>query len=84
MSAATTYVQELFDWIINPKCVRGSRLGDNGIWISGSAVPLAFDPVSRIVTLADNMKYVLRKETASKALKLHMAGEQFLSGLPNK
>jgi len=75
-------VQELFDWIINPTCVRGSRLGDNGIWISGSAVPLAFDPVSRIVTLADSMKYVLRKETASKALKLHMAGEQFLSGLP--
>lgn len=73
---------ELFDWLVNAQCVRGSRPQDGGLWVSGSAAPVAFDAGLRIVTLSDGRRYRLRKDTAAKVLGLHKAAEVFLAGLP--
>ena len=35
---------ELFDWFANKKHIRGSREGDNGVWINNSAEPRSFCP----------------------------------------
>ena len=73
---------ELFDWLANPKCIRGSRLFDNGLWVSTSNPPNTFDPLNRIVTLTDGTRFLLKKDTAAKVLQLHKVAEQFLSTLP--
>jgi hypothetical protein len=73
---------ELFDWLVNAQCVRGSRPKDGGLWVSGSAAPVAFDAGLRIVTLEDGRRYRLRKETAAKVLGLNKAAEVFLASLP--
>lgn len=75
-------VVELFDWLVNAQCVRGSRPKDGGLWLSGSAAPVAFDAAQRIVTLVDGRRYQLRKETAAKVLGLNKAAEIFLATLP--
>lgn len=73
---------ELFDWFANKKHIRGSREGDNGIWINNSAKPISFCPKSRVVVLEDGTRYLLNRKTASKALGLDKMSEQVLLALP--
>ena len=73
---------ELFDWFANKKHIRGSREGDNGIWINNSAKPISFCPKSRVVVLEDGTRYLLNKKTASKVFGLDKTSEQVLSALP--
>jgi len=72
---------ELFDWFANKKHIRGSREGDNGIWINNSAKPISFCPKSRVVVLEDGTRYLLNRKTASKALGLDKMSEQVLGDL---
>ena len=72
---------ELFDWFANKKHIRGSREGDNGVWINNSAEPITFCPKSRVVVLEDGTRYLLNKKTASKAFGLDKASEQILLAL---
>jgi len=81
--AAAVAPIELFDWIVNIKHVRGSRKGDVGAWIYTSAAPKAFDSKTRIVELADGVRYVLKKETICKALGLDKMSEAILGALPS-
>jgi len=73
--------EELFDWMVNANCVRGSRLNDHGIWLSGSAKPCRWDPETRLVELTDGKRYKLNKEHASKALNLDRKSETALAAL---
>jgi len=74
--------QELFDWLLNSICLRGSRPNDQGVWFTGSAAPSKWNPESRILELADGKRFLLKKETASKALNLDRKSEQVLAALP--
>ena len=78
----TTSVIELFDWFANKKHIRGSREGDNGVWINNSAKPVSFCPKSKVVVLEDGTRYLLNRKTASKALGLDKTSEQFLLAFP--
>jgi len=75
---------ELFDWIVNKKHVRGSRLGDNGLWVHSGTKPIFFSPKTRVVELDDGLCYVLRRDTVCKALGLDKISESWLSQLPTK
>jgi len=72
---------ELFDWFANKKHIRGSKSGDLGVWLSNSAKPLSFCPLTRVVKLEDGSRYLLQKKTVSKALGLDKTSEQALSEL---
>ncbi len=74
---------ELFDWIINEKCLRGSTKNDNGCWLSNSETPKYFCEKSRIVELNDGRTYLIQKNTICKALGLDKKSENVLSNLPN-
>ena len=70
---------ELFDWMINTKTLRGSKKGDNGMWMHTSEKPICFYPASRIIELADGKKYLIKKETACKALYMDKSAEKILN-----
>ena len=74
--------QELFDWLLNPVCLRGSRPNDQGVWFTGSAAPSKWNPDMRILELTDGKRFILKKETASKVLNLDKKSEQVLAALP--
>ena len=87
MSTSTSTVViavELFDWIVNHKHVRGSRRNDCGLWIHNGAKPKYFCPKTRIVELDDGLRYLIKRETACKALALDKTSEQILITLPLK
>ena len=73
---------ELFDWIVNEKNVRGTRMNDNGLWLHTSAKPTYFDPITRILILEDKSKYLLQKSTICKALGINKNSDKILSNLP--
>lgn len=72
---------ELFDWFANKKHIRGSKPGDLGVWLSNSAKPISFCPLTRVVVLEDGSRYLLQKKTVSKALGLDKTSEQVLANL---
>jgi hypothetical protein len=74
-------IPRLDDWIVMRTCVRGSVAGDGGNWVSASAPPVAFDPVTRIATTANGKRYELPLRGACKALKLHLRSEEVLASL---
>jgi hypothetical protein len=73
---------ELFDWIVNEKNVRGSRMDDNGLWLHTSAKPEFFDPITRLLFLEDKSNYLLQKSTICKALDLNKKSDKILFNLP--
>ena len=73
-------VVELFDWIINPTNLRGSKKDDNGMWMHTSEKPIFFSPSSRIIELADGKRFLIKKETACKALNMDKTAEKILNG----
>ena len=73
---------ELFDWIVNEKNVRGTRINDNGLWLHTSTKPTFFDPVNRILILEDKSKYLLQKSTICKALGINKNSDKILLKLP--
>jgi hypothetical protein len=75
---------ELFDWIANHKHIRGSRRDDCGLWLQKSSKPTYFCPKTRIIVLEDGVRYLIRRETACKALGLDKTSETILSALPMK
>lgn len=75
---------ELFDWFVNDRCVRGSRAGDKGNWISNSAKPVYFNKTTRIIELEDGMRYLINDHTISKALGLNVLSNKILASLQNK
>ena len=75
-------VVELFDWIVSSKHVRGSRVGDAGLWVHNGSAPKFFCPKTRTVDLEDGVRYLLRKETICKALYMDKTSEALLMGLP--
>jgi hypothetical protein len=74
--------EELFDWIVNSNCVRGSRPHDQGCWLQTSAPPATFAPDTRRLTLTDGKTYIINRKTACKALSLDKKNETFLATLP--
>lgn len=85
MSTSTVIiVVELFDWIVNNKHVRGSRRNDSGLWIHNGSKPKFFCPKTRVVELEDGTRYLIKRETACKALGLDKTSEQILLTLPAK
>jgi hypothetical protein len=74
--------EELFDWILNQNCVRGSRPNDQGCWINTSAPPAFFVPRTRQLTLTDGKTYIINRTTACKAFGLDKKGEIILANLP--
>ena len=72
---------ELFDWLVNANCVRGSRANDNGCWLSGSEKPKFFCEKTRILELEDGQQFILAKKTVCKALGLDKKSEIILNGL---
>jgi hypothetical protein len=75
---------ELFDWIINKKMLRGSKKGDEGLWMNNSEKPKFFCTKSRIVELDDGKQFLIKKETSCTALNLNKQSEQLLTSLPVK
>ena len=73
-------VVELFDWMINPNTLRGSKKDDNGMWMNTSEKPIFFSPSSRIIELADGKRFLIKKETACKALNMDKTAEKILNG----
>jgi hypothetical protein len=73
----------LYDWIVTEDCVRGSREGDSGFWLSTSPKPKSFDPDNRILTLVNGTKYILYRENVCKVGKIPSNSERILSSLPN-
>ena len=69
---------ELYDWIINEKCVRGSKQDDMGMWLSNSSKPIRFCPVTRVVELIDGSKYIIKQKTICKAIGLDKKSEKVL------
>jgi len=76
-----TTIVELLDWIATTKHIRGSRLGDNGIWIHSGAKPVAFCPKNRVVKLEDGSRFLLQKKTICKALGMDKTSELLLASL---
>lgn len=72
---------ELYDWLINEKTLRGSMKNDRGLWMSNSPKPVKFDPITRIVELENNTKFIINKPTICKALGLHKTSEKELINL---
>lgn len=77
-------IVELFDWIINPKSLRGSKKDDEGMWMNNSEKPKYFSPQSRIVELEDGKQFLIKKETSCSALNLDKTSEKLLTALPTK
>ncbi len=77
-------IVELFDWIINPKSLRGSKKNDEGMWMNNSEKPKYFSPQSRIVELEDGKQFLIKKETSCSALNLDKTSEKLLTALPTK
>jgi hypothetical protein len=77
-------VVELFDWIINPNTLRGSKKDDNGMWMHTSEKPIFFSPTSRIIELADGKQFLIKKENACKALNMDKTAEKTLNGFISK
>lgn len=77
-------VVELFDWIINQNTLRGSKKGDNGMWMNTSEKPIFFSPTSRIIELADGKQFLIKKENACKALNMDKTAEKTLNGFISK
>lgn len=73
---------ELFDWIVSIRNVRGSIIGDNGLWINETPKPKYFDHIKRILYLEDGTKYLIKKNTASNAKKIAKVSENILKSLP--
>jgi hypothetical protein len=77
-------VVELFDWIANNKNVRGSKPNDGGMWQQNSDKPKYFSPATRVIELEDGSRYLIKKETMSKALGLDKVSENVLRSLPGR
>jgi hypothetical protein len=75
---------ELFDWFVNNKNVRGSKVNDGGLWQHNSAKPKYFTPATRVIELEDGTRYIIKKETMSKALGLDKVSESVLRSLPGR
>ena len=75
---------ELFYWLINDTNLRGSMKDDKGYWMTTSPKPINFDPVTRIVELEHNLKFIIKKSTICKALGLNKLSEKVLTKLVNK
>ena len=75
---------ELFDWMVNKKHLRGSKLNDNGIWMHTSSKPKTFCQLSRVIELEDGTKFLIKRTTACKALGLDKASELALVELTNR
>jgi hypothetical protein len=75
---------ELFDWIINIKTLRGSKTGDQGLWMSASEKPAFFCPQSRTIELTDGKKFIIKKINSCKALNIEKENEKILNTLPVK
>ena len=73
---------ELFDWILNENCIRGSKIDDLGIWVNNSAKPLRFCPTTRTIELKDGTKYIIKQKTICKAIGLDKKSEKVLNSLP--
>ena len=82
MGTNTVKTIELFDWFVNNKHVRGSKPNDGGIWQHSSAKPKYFSPATRVIELEDGARYLIKKETMSKALGLDKVSEGVLRTLP--
>ena len=80
-SATTASAVELYDWMLNEKCVRGSMKNDNGVWLYQSAKPKSFDAPTRTLTLSDGTRYIIKRETMCKALNLNKTSEHTLTVL---
>jgi hypothetical protein len=82
-SASANPSVELFDWMINANCLRGSKANDNGCWMSCSEKPTFFCEKTRIVELADGQRFLISKKTVCKALGLDKQSEKILNELPS-
>ena len=72
---------ELFDWIVYNNCIKGSKLNDNGMWLSTTNKPITFNNSTRIIMLEDGKKYLIKRETVCKALGLDKKSEKILGEL---
>lgn len=61
--------------------MRGSRKGDGGEWMSGSAVPVAYDKAQCVVMTANKKLYSVFPQDICKAANVHIKSAQVLASL---
>jgi hypothetical protein len=74
----------LYDWILTPRCVRGSFENDHGNLMSASAKPVKYLPESQEVVLENGRVHMIPEETMCVATsKVKEVSEKTMKALKN-